>query len=98
MKVLLKILFFPINLAMIIIYHFLLFLTDAAEAALFTVSGILLFLAVVIGFAEHEWGLAFFCAAISFVISPFGLPLFAFYVVDKFDEFRCFLSDKISGL
>lgn len=80
MRLLLKLLSLPLLLAIGILYAFCKFLVLASGAVLGVLSGIIFLIAIGIFFAAGLWGgLAWLL--IAFLISPYGLPLLAAWVV-----------------
>ena len=82
MRLLLKILFAPVMLALILVVHFAAFLLSVS-AGIFALAGtVFAILAAIIFFAvNHTNGIIVLIFA--FLISPFGLPMLAMWLLGK---------------
>ena len=91
MRILFKIVLFPISLILAVVVHVSCFLVERIGGLLSVVS-FLLFMGVLlmVGFAVFKsdtyWQPAIISAVISFIISPYGLPKIAVLLVCKIDE------------
>ena len=86
MRLLLKIILFPITLALTIISFFFRFITELSGALLGIVSGVVF--AIALGsliFLKNPVG-ALNAAIIAFIISPYGIPKLAEWLLDRLDD------------
>ena len=92
MRLLLKILFAPVMLALILVVHFAAFLLSVS-AGIFALAGtVFAILAAIIFFAvNHTNGIIVLVFA--FLISPFGLPMLAMWLLGKLQDLRYALQD-----
>lgn len=92
MRLLLKILFAPVMLALILVVHFAAFLLSVS-AGIFALAGtVFAILAAIIFFAvNHTNGIIVLIFA--FLISPFGLPMLAAWLIGKLQDLRYALQD-----
>ena len=98
MRTLLKILLFPVSLVLTLVVHVACFLVDSISGLLNIIS-FLLFLGgmVMVGFAIHDggkydsWQTAIIILIVSFVVSPYGLPKIAAWLVLKLDDLNDFI-------
>lgn len=101
LRIFFKILLFPVSLVLTIFVAISSFLIERAAVLLNIVSGIL-FLAALAAYAEYFFGwpfdrigdaptlqLAIFGTVFAFVLSPYGLPTFTLWLVDKLDDLNC---------
>ena len=86
MRILIKILLFPLTLLLAIIvaaFRFAYHLSSVALGILSSIAGIIALLALVL---LHDKAAALNAGIIAFVISPFGLPTLAEWLVDRLDD------------
>lgn len=96
MRILLKILVAPIMLLLALVVAFCTFLLSVA-GFLFWILSVLVVAGAVLLFFSHQpvGGIAFL--VIAFLISPYGLPALAAWVVGKLDGARFSLREFITG-
>ena len=98
MRIFFKILLFPVSFSLTIFVAVSMFLVERCAAILNIVSSIM-FLAALVGYAQYLFGfplgeagntstlqLAIFGTAFAFVLSPYGLPKFAVWLLGKLDD------------
>ena len=98
MRIFFKILLFPVSLLLTIIVAVSTFLIERCAVILSIFSGIM-FLAALAGYAQYLFGfpvgasgnistlqLAIFGTVFAFLLSSYGLPLFAKWLVEKIDN------------
>lgn len=96
MRLILKIIALPFMLVLGILYAFCKFFVIASGAVLGVLSGLVFLLAVGILFTSGLWGgLAWML--IAFLISPYGLPMLAAWLVGKLGGLSYALRDFITG-
>ena len=100
-RILFKILLFPLSLLLTIIVPVSMFLVERCAGILNIFSGIM-FLGALAGYAQYLFGwplgtagnaptlqLAIFATVFAFLLSPYGLPMLAMWLVDKLDDLLC---------
>lgn len=101
MSILVKMLLFPVSLVLTVLVGVLNFLIEKVAVLLNIFSGII-FIAALAGYAQYFFGfpfdrigdtptlqLAIFSTVFAFVLSPFGLPTFTLWLVNKLDNLNC---------
>ena len=101
MRIIFKILLFPISLLLTVFVTVSFFLVERCAAILNIFSGIM-FLAALAGYMQYFFGwplgtagnpptlqLAIFATVFAFILSPYGLPMLAVWLVDKLDNINC---------
>jgi hypothetical protein len=101
MRMFLKVLLFPLSLLLTIFVAAAMFVVGSCAVILNIFSGIM-FLASLAGYAQYLFGwpmgsagnmptlqLAIFATVFAFLLSPYGLPAFAVWLVDKLDNLNC---------
>ena len=96
MKILFKIIAVPFMLALTIIVPVLTFLFCYAVTFLEIVSGIGVLISVIMLFAGERFGGCVFLA-LSFLISPLGIPAIAEWMIDRLSGLKYLLRDCITG-
>ena len=92
MRLLLKILFAPVMLALILVVHFAAFLLSVS-AGIFALAGtVFAILAAIIFFAVNRTN-GIIVLVFAFLISPFGLPMLAMWLLGKLQDLRYALQD-----
>jgi hypothetical protein len=97
MKTLIKILLFPITMILTIVIHITAFVVEKVSVLLNIISGLLFLGAVLMGgFAifgnEHyTWVAPAILAAAAFLISPYGIPKVAEWLVLRVNDFNEFV-------
>ena len=92
MRLLLKILFAPVMLALILVAHFAAFLLSVS-AGIFALAGtVFAILAAIIFFAVNRTN-GIIVLVFAFLISPFGLPMLAMWLLGKLQDLRYALQD-----
>lgn len=92
MRLLLKILFAPVMLALILVVHFAAFLLSVS-AGIFALAGtVFAILAAIIFFAVNRTN-GIIVLVFAFLISPFGLPMLATWLLGKLQDLRYALQD-----
>lgn len=92
MRLLLKILFAPVMLALILVVHFAAFLLSVS-AGIFALAGtVFAILAAIIFFAVNHTN-SIIVLIFAFLISPFGLPMLAMWLLGKLQDLRYALQD-----
>ena len=91
MRLIFKILLFPVTLALTILVLVCRFLCDFSTVVL----GIIAFLIFMLGLGTmillKEVGDGFGILIMAYVISPYGIPLFASWLVERLDDLNCML-------
>lgn len=96
MWLVLKILAFPFMVALGLLYALCKFFVITGGAVLGVISGLVFLLALGILFTAGVWGgLAWLM--IAFLISPYGLPMLAAWLVGKLGGWGCALRDFVMG-
>lgn len=96
MRFILKIFALPFVLALGVLYALCKFLVIAGGALLGILSGAVFLAALGILFTSGVWGgLAWLLAA--FLISPYGLPMLAAWLVGKIGSVSCALREFVMG-
>lgn len=101
MRIFFKILLFPISLLLTIVVAVSMFLVERCAGILNIFSGIV-FLAALVGYSQYLFGwpfgiagnmptlqLAIFGTVFAFLLSPFGLPTLAAWLLGKLDNLNC---------
>jgi len=101
LKILLKVLLFPVSLILTIFVAVSMFLVERLAGLLHIISGIV-FLAALAGFSQYLFGWPFgtagdaptlqlvvFATALAFMLSPYGLPMLAMWLLGKLDNLKC---------
>ena len=86
MRIALKILLFPVTLALSVIVAIARFVCHFSGAVLGIVSSIVFIIAVLALILLRDTTAALNAGIIAFVISPFGLPMLAEWLVDRLDD------------
>ena len=86
MRVLFKIVLFPITLVLSIVVGVCRFVCGFSGAVLGTISTLLLTLALLTLILLKELGGALTTAIIAFVVSPYGIPKLAEWLVDRLED------------
>lgn len=96
MRFILKILFAPIIAALAIVIWFFAFLLSLSAALLGIVSAILGFFGIFILFADSvSYGVGLLILA--FLVSPYGLPMLAAWLLGQLQRLRYAVQDRIYG-
>ncbi len=90
MRIFLKIILFPLTLALTIVILFCRFLCMASSVVLALVAGLLFFLGVLVLFTGEWTGFLGF-AVLAWLVSPYGLPMLASWITDRLDDLNCLL-------
>ena len=98
MRIFFKILLFPVSFSLTIFVAVSMFLVERCAVILNIVSGIM-FLAALAGYAQYLFGfpldnagetttlqLAMFGTMFAYILSPYGLPKFAAWLLEKLDD------------
>lgn len=106
MRILFKILLFPLSLVLTIFVAISCFLIERVAVLLNIVAGIM-FLAALVAYSQYFFGipygtvghtptlqLAIFGTVFAFLLSPYGLPTFTFWLVERVDN----LNDIIKSI
>lgn len=96
MRFVLKIFALPFMLVLGILYVFCKFLVIAGGALLGVLSGVVFLAALGILFTSGVWG-GMAWLFISFLISPYGLPMLAAWLVGKIGGAGCALREFVMG-
>lgn len=96
MKILFKIIAVPFMLALTIIVPVLTFLFCYAVTFLEIVSGIGVLIGVIMLFAGERFD-GYVILALSFLISPLGIPAIAEWLIDRLSGLNYLLRDYIAG-
>lgn len=92
MRLLLKILFAPVMLSLILVVHFAAFLLSVS-AGIFALAGtVFAILAAIIFFVVNRTN-GIIVLVFAFLISPFGLPMLATWLLGKLQDLRYALQD-----
>ena len=91
MRLLLKILFAPVMLALILAVHFAAFLLSVS-AGIFALAGTVFAILAAIIFAVNRTN-GIIVLVFAFLISPFGLPMLAMWLLGKLQDLRYALQD-----
>ena len=92
MRLLLKILFAPVMLVLILVVHFAAFLLSVS-AGIFALAGtVFAILAAIIFFAVNRTN-GIIVLVFAFLISPFGLPMLVMWLLGKLQDLRYALQD-----
>ena len=92
MRLLLKILFAPVMLALILVVHFAAVLLSVS-AGIFALAGTVFAIqAAIIFFAVNRTN-GIIVLVFAFLISPFGLPMLAMWLLGKLQDLRYALQD-----
>ena len=86
MRILLKIILFPISLVLTIFVAVCRFVSGFSGALLAVISFILFVLAVLTLILLKDIKGAITAAVFSFLISPYGVPMFAEWLIDRLDD------------
>jgi len=86
MRLIFKIVLFPITLALSILVGACRFVCDCSGAVLGAISTLLLTLALLTMILLKEPGGALTTAIIAFVVSPYGIPKLAEWFVDRLED------------
>ena len=96
MRFFLKILFAPILAVLAVVTWFFVFVVSLSSGILCIPAAILGFFGLFILFVDSvSYGVGLL--VIAFLISPFGLPKLAFWLLGKVQDLRYFLQDTIYG-
>ena len=99
MRILIKILLYPISLILTIVVSVSAFLFGSIGGVLKIISGLLFTAGIIMcGFAIfksdiYSWETPIILAVVSFIISPYGLPKFATWLVGKLDNLNDFIRE-----
>jgi len=99
MRIFIKILLFPIALILTIVVNVSAFLVGRIGGVLKIIAGLLFTAGIIMcGFAIfksdiYSWGTPIILAVVSFIISPYGLPKFAAWLVGKLDDLNDFIKE-----
>jgi hypothetical protein len=98
MRIVFKILLFPFSLLLSVFVGITTFLVTTCAGILSILSGIV-FIGALAGYSQYLFGwpvgdagnasslqLAIFATVLSFLLSPYGLPTFAIWFLDKLDD------------
>ncbi|MDD3228326.1 MAG: CD1845 family protein [Oscillospiraceae bacterium] len=96
MRFLLKILFAPIIAALAVVTWFFAFLLSLSSVAFGIAGGILGFFGVVILFADSVKN-GIIMLVLAFLVSPYGLPMLAAWLLGQLQKLRYAVQDKIYG-
>jgi uncharacterized membrane protein len=96
MKILFKLIAVPFMLALTIIVPVLTFLFCYAATFLEIVSGIGVLISVIMLFAGERFD-GYVILALSFLISPLGIPAIAEWLIDRLNGLNYLLRDYITG-
>ena len=101
LRILLKILLLPITLVLSIIVAISMFAIERIAGLLNIFSGII-FLAALVGYSQYLFGwpfgiagnvptlqLAIFATVFAFILSPYGLPFVAMWLIGKLNDLNC---------
>jgi hypothetical protein len=101
LRIIIKILLFPFSLLLTIVVAVSMFVVGKLAWLSNIFSGIM-FLAALTGYSQYLFGwpvgaageittlqLAVFATVFAFLLSPYGLPTFAMWLVDKVDDLNC---------
>lgn len=94
MRIMFKTVLFPITLALSIVVGIFRFVCDCSGAVLGIISTLLLTLALLTLILLKEPGGALTTAIIAFVVSPYGIPKLAEWLVDRLED----LNDAIKSI
>lgn len=92
MRILLKILFAPVMLALILFVNFFAFLLTVSSVFFGIAGTVFAILAVILFFAVNRTN-GIIVLIFAFLISPFGLPLLAAWLLGKVQQLRYALQD-----
>ena len=96
MRFLLKILFAPILAALAVVSWFLVFVVGLSSGILCIPAAILGFFGLFITFVDSvSYGVGLL--VIAFLISPFGLPKLAFWLLGKVQDLKFAIQDLVYG-
>ncbi len=94
MRILFKVVLFPITLVLSIVVGVCRFVCGFSGAVLGTISTLLLTLALLTLILLKELGGALTTAIIAFVVSPYGIPKLAEWLVDRLED----LNDAVKSI
>lgn len=86
MRIALKVLLFPVTLALSVIVAIARFVCHFSGALLSIAAGIVFIIAALALILLHDTRAAISAGVLAFVISPFGLPMLAEWLVDRLDD------------
>lgn len=89
MRLLMKILLFPITLALSIVVGVCRFVCDCSGAPLGVIATLLFTMAALTLILLRDSGAALTTAATAFLISPYGIPKLAEWFIDRLDDLNC---------
>lgn len=92
MRILLKILFAPVMLALILFVNFFAFLLTVSSVFFGIVGTVFTILAAILFFAVNRTN-GIIVLIFAFLISPFGLPMLAAWLLGKVQQLRYALQD-----
>ncbi len=92
MRILLKILFAPVMLALILFVNFFAFLLTVSSVFFGIAGTVFAILAVILFFAVNRTN-GIIVLIFAFLISPFGLPMLAAWLLGKVQQLRYALQD-----
>ncbi len=90
MKIILKVLLFPITLILVFVVSFCKFLLTIGGAILTFVS-IALFLVALVLLFTGKGELSIWAVAASYLISPYGIPMMALWLIKQLEVFNKWL-------
>ena len=91
MRLIFKILLFPVTLALTIIVLVCRFLCDFSTIVLSIISGLIFLLGLGTMILLKEPADGFGILILAYVISPYGLPLLASWLVERLDDLNCLI-------
>ena len=94
MRILFKVVLFPVTLVLSIVVGVCRFVCGFSGAVLGTISTLLLTLALLTLILLKELGGALTTAIIAFVVSPYGIPKLAEWLVDRLED----LNDAVKSI
>ena len=97
MRIVLRIITWPIILVLSVFIAFCTFVLSCSAGILSIISVLLGFMAIMIlCFSSFTAGIS--GLVVAFLISPFGLPMVAAWLIAKIADFKCFIQDAVEGI
>lgn len=97
MRFVLRIITWPVILVLSVFIAFCTFVLSCSAGILTIISMLLGFMAfMIMCFSSFTTGISGLIVA--FLVSPFGLPMIAAWLIAKMADFKCFIQEAIEGI